>query len=232
MDDPVMTSSGKAKILSIHKSRKALALLLGIVLAGVALDYVVGARQDAIIKDREAKIKELETQAFRMLSVDVRDIEETVDIKGSWQYAVTIRIDNVADEPVYISYPEVRAFMQVGTISWMEVPVAHGKSEKKEQMYKLLSGTHPFQRILTIDPKIPYNRYLIPKYMHIKFLIRFSVLPESGFKEGEVVERKSETYIYLKPFWITEKEISAVIDFGETKVPVYMPITGFRNWNK
>ncbi|MBA4373386.1 MAG: hypothetical protein C0402_11075 [Thermodesulfovibrio sp.] len=230
--DPAMSPSYIGKILSLLKSRKALAVLLVLILIGAAIDYVVGARQEAIIKDREAKIKALETQAFRMVSVDVRDIEETGDIKQNWQYAVTIRIDNVADEPVYISYPEVRAFMQVGTISWMEVPIAHGRAEKKEQMYKLPSGTHPFQRILTIDPKTPYNRYLIPKYMHIKFLIRFSVLPESGFKEGEVVERKSETYIYLKPFWITEKEISAVIDFGETKVPVYMPITGFRNWNK
>lgn len=227
-----MSPSYTGKILSLLKSRKALAAVLSLVLTGVAIDYVVGARQEAIIKVREAKIRELETQAFRMLSVDVRDITETSDIKNTWQYAVTVRIDNVADEPVYISYPEVRAFMQVGTISWIELPIVHGTAEKKEQMYKLPSGTHPFQRILTIDPKTPYNRYLIPKYMHVRFLIRFSVLPESGFREGEVVERKSETYIYLKPFWITEKEISAVIDFGETRVPVYMPITGFRNWSK
>lgn len=225
-----MRSSYTSKILALLKSRKALVLLLGIVLTGVAIDYFVGARQEAIIRNREAKIKELEKQAFYMVSVDVRDIRETGDIQKSWEYYVTIRIDNVADEPVYIDYPEVRAFMQVGTISWMELPVAD--AEKKEQMYKLGTGPHPFQRILKITPKIPYNRYLIPKYMHIRFLVRFSVLPESGFKEGEIVERKSETYVYLKPFWITEKEISAVIDFGDTKVPVYIPITGFRNWDK
>ena len=230
--DPTMRSSYAGKIFSVLKNRKAIALVLVIIVTGAAIDYYVGARQDAIIKNREAKIKALETQAFRMVSVDVRDIQETGDIEKSWKYKATIRIDNVADEPVYIDYPEVRAFMQVGTISWTEVPVAHGNAEKKEQMYKLDNGAHSFQRMLTIDPKTPYNRYLIPKYMHIRFLIRFSVLPESGFKEGEVVERKSETYIYLKPFWITEKEISAVIDFGETRVPVYMPITGFRNWSK
>ncbi len=226
-----MRSSYTSKILALLKSRKALVLLLGLVLTGTALDYYVGARQEAIIRTREAKIKELEKQAFYMLSVDVRDIRETGDIQKNWEYDVTIRIDNVADEPVYIDYPEVRAFMQVGTISWMEVPVADGNAEKKEQMYKLGTGPHSFQRILTINPKIPYNRYLIPKYMHIRFIVRMSVLPESGFKEGEVFERKSETYVYLKPFWITEKEISAVIDFGDTKVPVYMPITGYRNWN-
>jgi hypothetical protein len=49
--------------------------------------------------------------------------------------------------------------------------------------------------------------------------------------EGEIFDRKSETYVYLKPFWIPEEEISALIDFGDTRVPVYIPITGFRNWN-
>ena len=219
------------KILSLLISRKALLLLLGAVIIGLVIDFYVGEKQEAIIRAREAKIKQLEKQAFYMLSVDVRDIQETKDIRKSWKYTATIRIDNVADEPVYIDYPEVRAFIQVGTISWREIPVADADSGKKEQMYKLNTGPHRFNRTLTIDPKIPYNRYLIPKYMHIRFLVRMSVLPESGFKEGEIFERKSDTYVYLKPFWISEKEISAVIDFGDTKVPVYIPITGFRNWN-
>ncbi len=198
---------------------------------GLAIDYYVGEQQEAVIRAREAKVKQLEKQAFYMLSVDVRDIRETDDIRKSWKYTAKIRIDNVADEPVYIDYPEIRAFIQVGTISWMEISVADATSEKKEQMYKLDTGPHSFERILTINPKTPYNRYLIPKYMHIRFIVRMSVLPESGFKEGEIFERKSDSYVYLKPFWITDKEISAAIDFGDTKVPVYMPITGYRNWN-
>ncbi len=220
------------KMLPRFLRRKAVVLLAATVLLAVAVDYLVAERQEAIIRAREERIKKLEKEAFYMLSVDVRDIQETKDIRKNWKYAATIRIDNIGDEPVYIDYPEVRAFMQVGTISWMEVPVTDAEAEKKEQMYKLGTGPHSFQRILTINPKTPYNRYLIPKYMHIRFLARMSVLPESGFKEGEIFERKSETYVYLKPFWITEKEISAAIDFGDTKVPVYMPITGFRNWNK
>lgn len=224
-------SSYRSKILSLLKSRKVLVLVLGIVLIGLAIDFYVGEQQEAAIRAREAKIKQLEKQAFYMLSVDVRDIRETGDIRKSWKYTAKIRIDNVADEPVYIDYPDVRAFIQTGTISWMEIPVTDAASEKKEQMYKLDTGPHSFLRTLTINPKIPYNRYLIPKYMHIRFIVRMQVLPESGFKEGEVFERKSDTYVYLKPFWISEKEISEAIDFGDTRVPVYMPITGFRNWN-
>jgi len=224
------TNSYIRKMLSLLRSRKVLILLSGAVIIVLIVDYYVAERQEAAIKAREAKIKLLEQQAFYMLSVDVRDIKETGDIWKSWKYAATVRIDNVAEEPVYIDYPEVRAFIQVGAISWMEIPVSDAGLGKKEQMYKLDTGPHRFHRILTVNPKIPYNRYLIPKYMHIRFIIRMSVLPESGFKEGEVVERKSDTYVYLKPFWISEKEIAEAIDWGDTKIPVYMPITSFRNW--
>lgn len=230
MEPPGKNNTGK--MLSRLLSRKAVVLLVAIVLLALAIDYYVAEQQEAIIRAREERIKKLEKQALYMLSVDVRDIRETQDIQKSGKYATTVRIDNVADEPVYIDYPEVRALIQVGTISWMEVPLTDAEPDKKEQMYKLDTGPHAFQRILTIDPKIPYNRYLIPKYMHIRFLVRMSVLPESGFREGEIFDRKNDTYVYLKPFWITEKEISAVLDFGDTKVPVYMPITGFRNWDK
>jgi hypothetical protein len=227
--EPVRNLRGR--IRSFFTARKAVTFLVAAVFIGVSVDYYVGGQQDAIIKAREERLKQLEQQAFYMLSVDVRDIRETGDIRKSWKYAATIRIDNVDEEPVYISYPEVRAFIQIGTIAWTEIPVNDEAADRQEQMYKLDSGPHRFQRILKIDPEIPYNRHLIPKYMHIKFLVRMSVLPESGFKEGEIFERKSETYVYLKPFWISEKEIAAAIDFGDTRVPVYLPITGFRNWN-
>jgi len=224
-------NSPAGKMRALLKSRKALVILTGMVLMALAIDYYVAERQEATIKAKEERLKKLERQACYMLSVDVRDIRETDDIQKNWKYIAKVRIDNVAAEPVYIDYPDVRAFMQVGTISWTEIPVTDAGLEKKEQMYKLGTGVNSFHRILMINPKTPYNRYLIPKYMHIRFIIRMSVLPESGFKEGEVFERKSDTYIYLKPFWITDKEISKAIDWGDTKVPVYMPITGYRNWN-
>lgn len=226
-----MSEIGMRRMLSLLWTRKAVALLLGTVVIALAIDHYVGERQEAAIAARDARIKQLEKQAFYMLSVDVRDIRETPDIRRSWKYIATVRIDNIADEPVYIDYPEIRAFIQTGTISWMEIPVTDLEGQKREQMYRLDSGAHRFERTLTINPDIKYNRYLIPKYMHIRFMIRMSVLPESGFKEGEIFDRKNDTYVYLKPFWISEREIRESIDFGDTKVPVYMPITGFRNWN-
>jgi hypothetical protein len=220
------------RILKIIINRVTLVSLFGIILIIFLVDYYVGKKQDEIIKAKEAKIERLEEQASYMLSADIRDIQETVDIEMSEKYEVTLRIDNVADEPVYISHPYVKALVQTGKISWTEVSVKD-KKEKNDQVYKIEEeGQSVFRKIVTISRDIPYNEYLIRKYMHIRFYIFMYVLPESGFKEGEVAERRSSTYVYLKPYYISDDEIREVIDFGDTKVPSYMPITAFRNWTE
>ena len=111
------------------------------------------------------------------------------------------------------------------------MPVNDKENEKREQIYKVnQEGRMLFKKILTISHNIPYNQYLMPKYMHIRFDISMFVLTESSFKSEEVVERRASTYCYLKPYYISDNEIRKVIDFGDTKVPAYMPITVFRNW--
>jgi hypothetical protein len=219
------------KMRAVFTARKAVTFLAAVVFIGVGVDYFVGDRQEAFIKAREARFNLLEQQAFYMLSIDVRDIRESENIMDSWEYIATIRMDNVDDDPVYISHPEVRAFMQVGTISWVEIPLLDIGAEEAEQIYKLETGPSQFQRILKIDPQIPYNRYLLPRYMHIKFLFRMSVLPESGFEDGEVFERKSEMFVYLKPYWVSKAEMKSAIDFGDREAPVYLPYTGVRIWD-
>lgn len=218
-------------ILSILRNKKVAVGIAAIIVAVLIADMVVGRWQQAIIKEKEATIKRLEAQAFRMLSVDIRDIAETASINQTGRYEATIRIDNVGEEPAYLTHPLVKAYIQTGPISWTEVPMAEKAGEKQEQVYKIAEGSLLFRKILTVPRHLPYNKYLIPKYMHVRFYITMDVLPESGFKEGEVVERKSDIYVYLKPYWTSAKEIAEAIDFGETKIPVYMPISAFRNWN-
>lgn len=181
-----------------------------------------------MLKAKEARIKRLEEQAFYMISAEVRDIV----YHGNENYDAMLRVDNVSDEPVYVSHPEVKAYVQTGSISWTEVPVQDRKSERKEQVYKIeREGRVPYFKVITINRSIPYNQNLMPKYMHVRLYISMYILPESGFKEGEVVERRSSNYIYLKPYYVSDGEIRKVIDFGDTKVPAFMPITAFRNWN-
>jgi hypothetical protein len=222
----------RAGILAVLKSRKMFFAIVAIILAVLAIDMYVGHRQELVIREKEAAIKRLEDQASRMLSVDIRDITETYGIAQTGRYEATIRIDNVGEEPAYLTHPLVKAYIQTGTISWTEVPVADKAGEKQEQVYKIEEGHLLFKKILTVTRRLPYNKYLIPKYMHVRFYITMDVLPESGFKEGEVVERKSDIYVYLKPYWISAQEIAQAIDFGQTKIPIYMPISAFRNWAK
>lgn len=219
------------RITNFLKNRMTLAVILGIIAIAVVVDYQVGRKQEAIIKEKEEKIRHLEEQAFYMLSAEIRDITESEDIERSEKYETLLRVDNVADEPVYISHPHIKAFVQTGEISWTEVPVQDMGG--REQMYKVEEdGQAIFKKAVTISRDLPYNEYLIRKYMHVKFYIVMYVLPESGFKEGEVVERRSSTFVYLKPYYVSKKEIREVIDFGETEVPIHMPITAFRNWTE
>jgi len=222
----------KRDIFTIIKNKKIVFTIAGLIFVLILTDMYVGRMQEALIREKEEKIKRLEEQAFRLISVDIREITETDRIAETGRYDALIRIDNVGDEPVYFSHPYVKAYIQTGTISWTEVPVEDRTDDKKEQVYKVDEGTILFRKTLSVPRGLPYNKYLIPKYMHVRFYITMFVIPESGFKEGEVVERKSDSYIYLKPYWISENEIAKVIDFGETRVPTYMPISAFRNWNK
>jgi len=221
----------RTDILAALKSRKIAVVFAAIIVVLLLADIVAGRWQESIIRGKEAAIKRLEVQAFRMLSVDVRDITETAGITRTGRYELLIRVDNIGEEPAYLTHPSVKAYIQTGTISWTEVPVAEKAGEKQEQVYKIAEDHLLFRKILTVSRRLHYNKYLIPKYMHVRFYITMDVLPESGFKEGEVVERKSDIYSYLKPYWISRREIAKAIDFGDTKIPVYMPISSFRNWN-
>ncbi len=211
--------------------KKLVLYFAGIIVVVLITDFFIGKRQQAIIDERETKIKRLERQAFYMLSAEIRDIKETDNIKKTGRYEALLRIDNVANEPVYISHPHIKAYIQTGEISWSEVPVQDTEPHKTRQVYKIEPESYIFyKKWITVNRSIPYNKNLLPEYMHVRFHISMYVLPESGFKGDDVVERKSTTYVYLKPYFVSDKEIRKAIDFGDTKVPVYIPITAFRIW--
>jgi hypothetical protein len=69
-------------------------------------------------------------------------------------------------------------------------------------------------------------------YMQLKVVIRLNVLPESGFKEGEVVERKAPAFCFVKPYYISKEQIRETMEWGKTEVPDYIPVTAWRKWNR
>ncbi|MGD2080106.1 MAG: hypothetical protein PVJ36_03105, partial [Nitrospirota bacterium] len=94
----------------------------------------------------------------------------------------------------------------------------------EEQIYKLETGQYLFKKRVTIDRDLEYTAYLMPLYMHVRFHISMFVLPESVYKEEEVIERYTDVYIYLKPYFISDKEILKVLTFPDDKVPIQIPM--------
>lgn len=206
--------------LRIAGRKKAVVIFLGILLLLFIVDQYIGQKQRSFIQEKEAKRERLEKLAFFMIFPDIHD---AMDIKGeSGMYKAIIKVENVADDPVYTTHPEVRAYVQTGTF-WTEVPV-HEIEDKREQIYKLETGRYLFEKFITISRDIKYTHYLMPHYMHVRFHISLFVLPESAFKEEEIVERYTDVYIYLKPYFISKELISKELRFPDNKVPVMIPM--------
>jgi hypothetical protein len=102
------------------RKKKVFAVLLGIILVFLMTDYLVGRREATVIKEKEARKERLEKLAFYMIVPDIQDVRAIKNTYG--EYEAVIKIENLADEPVYITYPQVITYVQTGTF-WTEVPV-------------------------------------------------------------------------------------------------------------
>ncbi len=203
------------------RKRKLVASLIGVVLLFVAADYLVGLKETAIIREKEAKKERLQKRAFYQIMPDVEDARI---IKGKpGQYEIVIKIENLADEPVYISYPQAVAYVQTG-MSWTEVPVSEGERKAEEQVIRIEPGVHRYRKIITISRSIKYSYYQMFGYMHVRVRLSLFVLPESAFKEEEVVDRYSDAYMYLKPYYMPDREIARQVKFPDNKIPVMIPM--------
>lgn len=208
-------------LAGIIRKKKPLAVVLCICATLFLGDYYIGQKQDAIIRERDAKKQRLEKLAFFMIFPDISDAWAIPGSPG--QYEAVLKIDNLADEPVYATYPEVTAYVQSGTF-WTEVPIRDKETEKREQIYKLDKGQHLYKKIVTINRGLKYTFYQMYGYMHVRFHISMFVVPQSVFKEEEVIERVNDVYMYLKPYFITDKDILKQVSFADNKVPTMIPM--------
>jgi hypothetical protein len=206
---------------ALRRNKKTVVVIISIVCAFFLTDYYIGYKQDQIIKEKQEKKERLEKTAFFMIFPDIHD---AWDIKKQPEkYEAVIKIENVSAEPVYVTHPQIRAYVQTGTY-WTEVPTSEREDTKKEQIYKLRPGKRLYHYVVSIDRKIKYTYYLMYGYMHVRFHISLFVLPESAFKEEEVIERYTDVYVYLKPFYMSDKDILAQVDFADDKVPIVIPM--------
>ncbi|MCL4456069.1 MAG: hypothetical protein M1147_07120 [Nitrospirae bacterium] len=204
----------------MRKRKLIIAVLCTIALFLIG-DYYIGQKQESIIREREAKKQRLERLAFYMVFPDIQDAG---DIAGSPEnYDVTLKVDVLSDEPVYATYPETRAYVQTGTF-WTEVPIREKEKERHEQIIKLEKGQHIYKKIITVKRDIKYTFYQMYGYMHVRVHISMFVVPQSVFKEEEVIERVNDVYMYLKPYFISDQEILKQAAFSNNKVPTMIPM--------
>jgi hypothetical protein len=203
------------------RKKKLVASIIGVVLLFFVADYLVGQKQAAIIREKEAKKERLEKLAFYMIVPDIEDARDIAEAPG--QYEVVIKIENLADEPVYITYPRAIAYVQTGTF-WTEVPVREGEREADAQVIRIDPGLHRYRKIVTINRSIKYTFYQMFGYMHVRIRVSLFVLPESAFKEEEVIDRYSDAYMYLKPYYMPDREIARQVEFPDNKVPKMIPM--------
>lgn len=205
----------------LTRKRKSIASILCIIAVFFLVDFYIGQKENAIIRERDVKKQRLEKLAFYMIFPDIQDAWDVHGAPG--EYEAVLKIDNLADEPVYATHPEVSAYVQSGTF-WVEVPIHDKERKEHEQIIKLEKGQHLYHKIVMIKRGLKYSFYQMYGYMHVRFHISMFVVPQSVFKEEEVIERVNDVYIYLKPYFITDKDILRQVTFADNKVPVMIPM--------
>ncbi|MEJ2697669.1 MAG: hypothetical protein P8013_13605 [Candidatus Sulfobium sp.] len=92
---------------ALRKKKKTIIIIMAVLCAVFLADYYVGYKQDQIIREKKEKKERLEKLAFFMVFPDIHD---AWDIKKQPEkYEAVIKVDNVSDEPVYVTHPRVTA---------------------------------------------------------------------------------------------------------------------------
>jgi putative ABC transport system ATP-binding protein/macrolide transport system ATP-binding/permease protein/lipoprotein-releasing system ATP-binding protein len=191
-------------------------LLAGVmILAGILLlDFGITKYQEMQVRERAARIATLRHMALNSLRGDVQSITDL----GDGRYELTTYLQNVGGgQPIYVMSPDLRAYVQVGTV-WQEVSMkptdesASGvlKIEDK-QTYRYL-----------FDAQVSHFTQLLPNYMHVRFSGTMLVSP-SGIPKDAVFERKDNYYVYLKPFDVADEVVLKRMRFSG-KPPVWIPM--------
>ena len=112
-------------------------LTAAVVLGGVLLaDFAVGKYQDMQVRERSARIAALQHLALNSLRGDVQSVTDL----GDGRYELTTYLQNVGgDQPIYVMSPDLRAYVQVGTV-WQEMAMQPGRRRTPAAWRKSKTG--------------------------------------------------------------------------------------------
>ena len=191
-------------------------LTAAVVLGGVLLaDFAVAKYQDLHVRERGARIAALQHVALNSLRGDVKSVTDL----GNGRYELTTYLQNVGgDQPIYVMSPDMRAYVQVGTV-WQEVSMQ--PADESAGGVSKIEGTQTYRYVL--DARVRDFAQLLPNYMHVRFSGTMLVSPSSMPKD-DVFERKDNYYVYLKPFDVADEVVLKRMRFpGKPPVWISMP---------
>jgi ABC-type lipoprotein export system ATPase subunit len=186
-----------------------------VVLGGVLLaDFAVAKYQGLQARERDARIASLRHAALNNLRGDLRSVTDL----GGGRYELTIELQNVGgDRPVYVMSPDMRAYVQVGTV-WQEVPMQ--PADGSAGGVRRIDGAETYRHVF--DARVRDYTQLLPHYMHVRFAGTMLVSP-SSVPRDDVFERKDSYYVYLKPHDVADEMVSKRMRFPG-KPPVWIPM--------
>lgn len=194
---------------------RTLAWALGAILALAALDYGLASYQGYTLEQRRQARTRLERAALFKLRADV----QAVAFGPNRTYRLTVFLDNpFPEEPLYVMVPSIQAYVQVGTL-WKEVPSRPGEAPEGTVVRLVERRTLDY----LFEPDVKTFEENIPGFMHVRFENVMLVSQRSQPKD-DLVERKDNYYIYLKPHGASDNELLKKNKFPEGKVPVWIPM--------
>jgi hypothetical protein len=190
-------------------------LTAAVVLGGVLLtDFAVAKYQDMQARERDARIASLRHLALNSLRGDVRSVSDL----GGGRYQLTTYLQNAGGgRPIYVMAPEMRAYVQVGTL-WQELPMQ--PVDDNAGSVRRIVGEQTYRH--TFDARVREFAQLFPNYMHVRFVGTMLVSPSDAPKD-DVFERRDNYYVYLKPHDIADEVVSKRMRFPG-KPPVWIPM--------
>jgi energy-coupling factor transporter ATP-binding protein EcfA2 len=191
-------------------------LLAGVmILAGILLlDFGITKYQEMQVREQAARIATLQHMALNSLRGDVQSITDL----GDGRYELTTYLQNIGGgKPIYVMSPDLRAYVQVGTV-WQEVSMKP-TGESASGVLKI-EDKQTYRYVF--DAQVSHFTQLLPNYMHVRFSGTMLVSP-SGIPKDAVFERKDNYYVYLKPFDVADEVVLKRMRFSG-KPPVWIPM--------
>lgn len=173
------------------KKYRLLITVLGVILALLASDMLVGHLQNKKLEERAAQKKKIERLAYYLERTTIEDIYYTGKANT---YRIRLRYENVRpEEEMWIMVYAVKAFVQVGTL-WRELSVNDGRMKRGDYSVERLND--PYTMTVTFDMSIRNYQELMPGYIHMK-IGSLSYISAIAVAKEDIIEKYEDVFLYL-----------------------------------